>query len=62
MTLYLKTVSVIFALVAILHVLRLVNQWDAIIGGWSVPMWFSIPAFIFAAALSVAGFKYSCKK
>ncbi len=31
----------IFLLIAILHVLRIVYAWDAVIGGWEVPKWIS---------------------
>lgn len=61
MALYSKIVSVIFALIAILHALRIAHQWEASIGGWNVPMWLSVPAFIVAVALSVFGYVYSYK-
>ena len=33
--------GVIFAAVALLHVLRILMGWPAAIGGWAVPMWLS---------------------
>ena len=33
--------SVIFGVVALFHVLRIFLGWPAVIGGWTVPMWFS---------------------
>lgn len=62
MAIYGKIVSIIFALVAILHALRIISQWEAVIGGWNVPMWLSVPAFIAATTLSIFGYKYSYKK
>lgn len=38
---YLAVSGAIFALVAVLHLLRIVFGWQAVIGGWSVPMWLS---------------------
>ena len=39
---YLKLTKVIFFLVGLFHGLRLLNGWEVVIGGWTVPMWFSI--------------------
>ncbi len=36
---YLITSALIFAAVAILHFLRLINDWDFVLGPWSVPRW-----------------------
>ena len=49
--------SVIFFLVAILHLLRLVLQWDVLIGTWHFPMWGSIVAVLVAGFLCFAGFR-----
>ena len=38
---YAITTGLIFLAVAVLHVLRLVGQWDVLIGGWHFPMWAS---------------------
>ena len=48
--------SVIFALVAVLHLVRIVGQWPVVIDGWSVPMWASFVGFAVAGILSFAGF------
>jgi len=44
------TAGVIFALVAVLHLLRLLFRWQAVIGGWHVPLWVSW------VGVAVAGF------
>jgi hypothetical protein len=49
--------AVIFLLVALLHGLRLVYGWSAVIGGWSVPTWVSWAALVIAAVLSYQGFR-----
>jgi hypothetical protein len=54
---YVATASIIFLLVAIVHLLRLILQWDVVIGGWSFPSWASIVAIVVAGLLSFAGFR-----
>jgi len=49
--------SIIFLLVALLHLLRLVLQWNVTVGGWSFPMWASILAVLVAGFLGFAGFR-----
>lgn len=44
----------VFSLVALLHLLRLVFRWDAVIGGWMVPMWISLVGLAVAGALAYA--------
>lgn len=44
--------AVIFALVALVHLLRLIYNWQVIFNGWSVPMWLSWLGLIVAGALS----------
>lgn len=42
----------LFALVAIAHLLRLVNGLDVTVGGWSVPQWVSVGGVIVPAAIA----------
>ncbi|MBI3330979.1 MAG: hypothetical protein HYZ96_02575 [Candidatus Omnitrophica bacterium] len=51
--------AVIFSLVALLHLARLVLGWDAVIGGWGVPMWFSWAALGLAGWLAAAAIRLS---
>ncbi|MBI2485060.1 hypothetical protein HYW18_02860 [Candidatus Uhrbacteria bacterium] len=44
----------VFALVALLHLLRLVYGWSAQIGGWQVPMWASVVALVAAGFLALS--------
>jgi len=48
----LRVASVIFALFAIGHVVRLVKQVQVTVGTYQVPMWVSVVALIIAAILS----------
>ena len=48
--------GVVFSLVAALHLLRLVFGWDAVIGGWNVPLWISWAAIAIAGYLAYTAF------
>ena len=47
--------GVIFALVALFHLLRVFMGWPAAIGGWTLPMWVSWIALVVTAGLSYFG-------
>ena len=47
--------SVIFGVVALVHVLRIFLGWSAVIGGWNVPMWLSWIGLVVAGGLSYFG-------
>jgi hypothetical protein len=51
------TAGTIFSIVAVLHALRLLLGWDAVIGGWPVPMWLSWLALPIAGYLAYTAFK-----
>jgi hypothetical protein len=51
--------GVIFAVVAVFHLVRIVMDWSVIIGNWSIPMWVSWVALIVAAGLSFLGLRLS---
>jgi len=44
---------VIFSLVAVLHVLRLIFGWQAVINGLVIPMWASVVGLIIAGGLAI---------
>lgn len=52
-----KIAGAVFLLVAIAHLLRLIFSMDVIIGGWAVPLWFSVFGFILTLLLAVWIFK-----
>jgi hypothetical protein len=54
---YALITSLIFFIVAILHLLRLIGQWDLQMGNWHAPMWVSVVAVPVAAFLSYAGYR-----
>jgi hypothetical protein len=47
--------GIIFALVALLHLLRIYMGWSAVIGGWTLPMWVSWLALVVAGGLAYFG-------
>ena len=51
-----RTSGAIFLLIAVLHVCRLIWRWEALIGGWHVPLWISWAAVLFAGYLAYAAF------
>jgi hypothetical protein len=53
---YLLVTAVIFSLIALLHLVRIIFGWSAMLGSWSVPMWLSWVALIVAGALAYFGF------
>ena len=50
--------GVIFAVVALLHLLRVYMGWSVVIGDWTVPMWVSWIAFVVAGGLSYFGLRH----
>ena len=48
---------VVFSLIALLHALRLVYDWNAVIAGWEVPMWLSGLSVIVSGFLAYNAFK-----
>jgi hypothetical protein len=48
--------SIIFAIVALTHLLRVFMGWPIIIDNWTVPMWLSWIALVVAGGLSYFGF------
>ena len=51
-----KVSGAIFLLIAALHLCRLIWRWEALIGGWHVPLWFSWAAVVFFACLAYTTF------
>ncbi len=49
--------GLIFLLIAVMHALRLVFKWEAVLNGWPVPMWISAVALVIAAFLAYEGFR-----
>ncbi len=52
---YYKVVSVVFLMIALLHFLRGIFKWEAIIGSAAIPVWFSWVAVVIAVYLGIRG-------
>ena len=48
---------IVFLLIALLHALRLIYGWNAVIAGWEVPMWLSGLSVIVSGYLAYSAFK-----
>lgn len=55
---FFSTTGALFAVIAVLHFLRLTFGWDAVIGGWHAPTWVSGLAIVLASYLSYQSFKF----
>ncbi len=53
--------GLIFFVVAVLHILRLVMDWNVVFAGWSVPMWVSWIALPIAGFLAYEGLRLSTR-
>ena len=45
--------AVIFAVIALVHILRLFLGWEVTVSGMAVPMWASVAGLVIAAGLAV---------
>ena len=59
---YLVISGIVFALVTILHIVRVVCHLQVQIGEWTAPMWPSWPGMVVAGILSVWAFTLLCGK
>ena len=55
-------VGLLFCLIAVLHLFRLLLGWEAVIGGWVVPMWLSWIAVVLPGYLGYISLKAYFKK
>ena len=54
-----RTAGAIFTVIAVLHLLRVLLGWDAVIGGWQVPTCLSWLALAVSGFLAYTAFKLS---
>lgn len=58
----LKVAGTIFALVGLVHLLRLLTGFQIVLGTWNVPLWVSIIGLIIAWYLSYNAFSLAKKE
>jgi hypothetical protein len=46
------TAVVVLALIALVHLLRLITGWDVVVTGFAVPIWWSAPILVIFAGLA----------
>ena len=51
------TTGVVFSIIAVLHILRVLFGWEAVIGSWTVPLWISWVAIAASGYLAYTAFK-----
>ncbi len=49
-------VGIIFAVIALMQLLRIVLGWSVVVDGWNAPMWISVVAVLVAGVLSYLAF------
>ena len=54
---YNAVTGALFLIVALLHLLRIVFGWSAVIGGLAIPIWASWLALVVTGALAYFGFR-----
>lgn len=47
--------SILFAIIGLVHLLRIVLGWQFVVGNWNVSTWLSIVAVVVLGVLSYAG-------
>lgn len=55
------TAGVIFSLIALGHLLRLLQGWEVVLAGWPAPAWLSWAAVVVSGFLAYEGFRASRK-
>ncbi len=53
--------GIIFIIIALLHLLRIIYGWEAVIGGWAIPKWVSWVALIVSGYLGYEGLRLAIK-
>jgi hypothetical protein len=53
--------SIIFSIIAFVHLLRLFFEWEVTINGAIVPLWISVPGFLIAVGLALMLWRESHK-
>lgn len=56
---YFTATAALFAIIALLHLYRILRGFEAHVGNWMVPMWLSVVAVALAGYLALAGWKLS---
>ncbi len=58
---YFRVTTIVFCVIALLHLARIVFGWEAVIGGWMVPVWLSGVAVLASGFLTYSGWSNRIK-
>jgi len=58
---YLIVSTLIFTVVAVMHLLRLVLGWSVVLGMTSIPLWASLLAVLVSASIAIWGMSLASK-
>jgi hypothetical protein len=58
---YLQISGTVFGIVALAHVLRVIQRWPAAVAGWAVPMWVSVVAALVTGVLAIWAFRAAAR-
>ena len=56
---YTQITGMFFGLIALLHIFRFLQGWEATIGGWQVPLWLSVVGVVVTGFLAWSAWKLS---
>jgi protein-S-isoprenylcysteine O-methyltransferase Ste14 len=51
--------AIVFAIMALVHLYRLIHPFDLVVGDWSAPQWVSIVGLLVAGILSIKQWRES---
>jgi hypothetical protein len=54
---YSKVAGTVFLVIALMHLLRIINGWEASISGWAAPLWLSWLGLVAGSVLAYFGFR-----
>ena len=49
--------GILFGLIALLHLVRLLKGWPAVIGAWTAPLWLSVVVVLIVGFLAYSAWK-----
>jgi len=53
--------GILFALVALVHLYKIVQGWDVVVGGTAIPIWASWVVLVITTTLAFFGLKFGLK-
>lgn len=59
--LYYTTVAIVFSVIAVLQFARALQGWEAMVAGYTIPIWVSWAACFIAAYLAARGFQLASR-